>query len=289
MTRENLTYYGMNKFPILPLLVSKKNEDIVVAYFRYLFFTQEIANTINKNSIAKLQEISQIEDVFFHRSEEKQNKFDYALVLRDEFEKNLIAPILFIDTISSFKKDASSYTYENWEMLLEYAKNSTGSIARFLLSLNDESPTTYIPAESLSVALNLLYNIKDMKYNAEFLKRVHIPNNVMFEHLIKPIYLYNNEMSPDLKLIVKDALNRIRGLLKDAEILPSIIKSTRVRIQFCIIIATAHQLLRKISYTDVLKKKVEINIFDRINIIITGVVEGICTSYKSLSIKKVKR
>ncbi len=91
------------------------------------------------------------------------------------------------------------------------------------------------------------------------------------------------------KLLTKQILKDIKGLLKDAEFLPSIIKDDGLRVQFCILLSLSNILFQKIKGKDILRKNIKISGFDKLNALITGTLEGLFTSYREISISKLNK
>ena len=88
--------------------------------------------------------------------------------------------------------------------------------------------------------------------------------------------------SKNLQFLLNDVLKRCQGLLKDAAVLPSIIKSLRLRLYVCITMKLAGILLKKLTHGDVLRDKIALSCFDWIKAVVLGCVTAIITPKKTL-------
>lgn len=289
MKNSEKNKYKYDNIPIAPSLVKGEYKEVVDLYMRLVNYTKFTTDNQNLQNIIKVRELSDIEDIFLETREYDKDKLKFVLDLKKCFVKELLAPSLIKDFIAAAKKDASNFEYKTWAQLVDYCSNYSGTILRFLLALYDESPSTYMPAASLGVAFQMLINIKNLRENASLLKRVYLPKDMLEKYGIKIRDLYQPKSSKEVKKLINELLKEIKKLIKDARILPAIIKNQMLRMQFCMILSSTNILYGKISKTDVLKKKVTLTKFDLFDSYLTGIVEGIFTSYKSVSTKGLKR
>lgn len=280
------------KHDILPIslsLVKKKHETIMQLYLQFLCHVKDIKDNMNIGNLAKVKELNEIESVFDNDAQYNKDKLKFIVKLKKNFVSELLAPSLFRDIINSAKKDSSEFEYKTWGQLVNYCTTSSGTVGRFLLALNDESPSTYIPTASLFAAYHMLYKIKNIRYDVNILKRVYIPEDLLIKHGVNIKDLYQYKYSKELKNLIKDMLKEIKKMLKDAEIIPSIIKDLRLRMQLCMILSSANILFRKVKNADVLAKNVKLTKFDFLNSYITGIIEGTFTSYKDVNAKRLNK
>ncbi|MDD4556856.1 MAG: squalene/phytoene synthase family protein [Alphaproteobacteria bacterium] len=281
--------YNINIFPLHPFLIKRRYRKVTCSYFKFITYAKNIADNANIQSYSRMQDLCEMEDLFFYQRECKSERFAYMLDLRKEFEKELLAPALVVDIISALKKDASDFRYEVKSQLVEYYKNYAGTMGRFLLASHNENPSTYMPADALCIAFQMLNNLIHMKMDGITKKRFYISQDLMEQYQVAPKDLYFTVMSKNTKNLIKEILKEIKGLLQDAKILPSIIKNNRLRIQFCTLLSLSHILYDKIAGKDFLKKDIKISKFNHLNALITGIFEGTFTSYKELSVKRLKK
>lgn len=289
MTQKQKKLEESSILPIAFSLVKKDHKTIVELYLQFLQYARYVTENMNITNLAKVKELNEMEFVFDNETDYEKDKLKFIVKLKKNFVKELLAPALFRDIINTAKKDSSEFEYKTWAQLVNYCTSSSGTIGRFFLALNDESPSTYIPAASLFSAFHMLHNIRNVKYDTSILKRVYIPSEMMEKHNVKVKDFYQYSSSKDVKALINEMLKEIKKMLKDANILPSIIKDTRLRMQFCIIISTVNILFHKIKNSDVLAKNVKLTKFDFANSYITGIIEGMFTSYKDTGTKGLKR
>lgn len=281
--------YNSNIFPLYPFLIKKKYREIAITYFSFVTSAKAVVDNNNTQSYSRMQDLCEFEDVFFFQREAKPEKHKHILDVREKFTKELLAPSLVVDIINALKKDASDFRYDAQAQLIEYYRNYAGTMGRFLLALFDENPSTYMPATSLCIAYQMLTNLKNMQFDGKIMKRFYVSQDRLNQYNLKPKDLYYDVMSNDTKLLGKQILKDVKGLLKDAEILPSIIKNDGLRAQFCILLSLTNILYHKLQGKDVLRKKIKISKFDRLNALITGILEGLFTPYQEVSLSKLNK
>lgn len=276
-------------FPIAPSLIKNKYQPILQLYLQFLNYVKSITCNMTIPSFNKVRELNEIEEVFYNETSYDKDKLKFIVKLKKQFVKELLVPALVKDIITAAKKDSSDFEYESWAQLINFCSMSSGTVSRFLLALYDESPSTYIPATSLFAAYQLLNNLKNIKYDTSILKRVYIPKDLLEKHNVKIKDLYDEKSSKNVKNLINEMLKEIRKMLDEAEILPKITKDLLLRMQFYMIISVANILYRKVKNNDVLVKDVTLTKFDLSNAYLTGIIEGMMTSYKDPSTKGLKK
>ena len=69
---------------------------------------------------------------------------------------------------------------------MAYCQHSAAPVGRFLLALHNENPSTYLPANALCAALQIVNHVQDLKYDAKTLKRVYIPDELFRRFDVSP-------------------------------------------------------------------------------------------------------
>lgn len=274
--------------PISASLMRKKYRHIVSLYMDFAAMVKSITDDPKFTSIQKIQKLSDIEDVFMEEKE-SDGKYDLIVELKKNFVKELMAPVLVKDVIASAKKDAANSEYQTWGQLVDYCSHYAGTIGRFILSLAEENPATYQPALSLCDAYQMLNILKNTRYYADTLKRVYIPSEMLKEYGVKVRDLAQKESSKELKKLKAEMLKSIKRMLKEAEILPCIIKDVQLRMNVCMTLSAANLLYRKVKKADILKKEVRLTKFDLYNAKLTGMIEGMLTSYRKVCAQGLKK
>lgn len=131
-----------------------------------------------------------------------------------------------------------------------------------MLAIHNENPSTYLPAAALCTALQLVNHVQDIKYDAKFLKRVYIPSNLLKKYGVFPDDLLKDKEIPGLTRLKKAVLQKIKGLVKEAEILPSILKSRGLKMEIGVILSLTNIMIQKLEKADVLTNEVKLSGID---------------------------
>ena len=231
----------------------------------------------------KLDRLAAAEKALFNEKEAKKNK--QAAHLRKVFLKENLSFSLADDLLKAFRQDAEGFFYQTWGQLIDYCKNSAAPVGRFMLAINNENPSTYLPADALCAALQIVNHIQDVKYDYQVLKRVYIPDELLEQFHLKRNILEQEKSSQAFKNLIGEMLKRVRGLLEDAEILPCIVKNLRLRLVLCVIFSLTNIMINKLESGDVLASQIKLSKFDWAKALLLGVGKGLFIRRKTLTKK----
>lgn len=271
-------------FPVVSFFFSKKLKGIIADYYRFARAADDIADDDKLSAKAKLKQLDELEKVFFG-TQKTSKKFAFAVKLREEFLKENLSPSLASDLLKAFRQDAEGLEYKTWAQLTDYCKYSAAPVGRFMLAIHDENPSTYLPANSLCAALQIVNHLQDIKYDAKLLKRVYIPIDLQKEFDVSTEDFLKNKETPEVKRLIGHILEKIRGLLKDAEILPQIVNSLRLRFYLYMTLFLTRRLMNKIRKGDVLAKEIKLSGIDWTASLCYAGVKSLFTKRKSLTTK----
>lgn len=161
-----------------------------------------------------------------------------------------------LDLLTAFERDAENRQPEIWEQLIDYCKYSAAPVGRFMLAIHDENPSTYLPAETLCAALQIVNHIQDLKEDAVKLRRFYLPAEMMKRHGAENSDIYLSFMTPPLKKVVGEVLENVKGMLKDSEVLPSLISSFRLRAEVGVILSLTNSVVKRLEKGDVLAQRI---------------------------------
>ena len=103
------------------------------------------------------------------------------------------------------------------------------------------------------------------------------------KHKVSQKSLTKTQSSKSLQNLKNDILRRCCALLKDARILPSIVKSKRLKLYVCITLALTDILLDKLYHNDIMVRKVRLSRLDWIKACIIGLCRAVTTKRKTLT------
>ena len=265
-------------FPVASLLFKKKIRKIITDYYNFARYCDDIADNPKYTTKQKLKDLEIAEQSLFGISEQK-----YGKMLREDFLSEKLDFSLATDLLIAFRQDAEKTTYQTWSQLLDYCKYSAVPVGRFMLAIHDENPSTYLPASALCIVLQLVNHIQDLKNDVKDLKRIYIPEELLVKYKVSKRALTAAKCSKNLHFLLNDVLDRCCGLLKDAEILPTIIKNMRLKIYICITLSLSKILINKLYNHDILEKKVCLTKTDWLLAMIKGICKGLFIKRKTLA------
>ena len=267
-------------FPVAGLLIKSSLRPLVNAYYRAARYCDDIADAPDLSARQKLAKLSEAEDIFLGYRKEVPDELLFLSGLRREFRDELLATSLFTDLLTAFRQDSRGHVYETWEQLLEYCRYSAAPVGRFMLAIHDENLSTYLPSGVLCTVLQIANHIQDIKYDAVMQNRIYLPSELMEKYQVTAEDLKKDKSSPGLKKLIAEITFRLSKMLKDAELLPPITRSLRLRMQICVILSLTNIMLKKLNRKDVLRKEVKLSKIDWIRAVISGIFRALFTKTK---------
>ena len=267
-------------FPVKNL-VDKNKRFIVETYYMAAREADDIADAIGFSDNEKNIKLEKIEQDFFEAKSE-----GVAAKLGRVFKQENLDSSLYTDLLIAFRKDCNNFKPQIWEQLLEYCRYSAAPVGRFILALYNESPTTYLPAETLCMVLQLINILQDIKFDICKLRRCYIPQELLDEFAVYETDFCLQQSSPQVKALITEILKRLKAMLDDAAILIPIIKKPRLRTEVCVIFSLTNCMLKKINKSDVIAQKIKLNKIDWIKAIILGWSKSLFVRTKTCRIIK---
>lgn len=271
---------NQENFPVAAL-GGKQLRPVISAYYAAARLADDIADAPQLPEAEKLVQLAQTERDFLDGLEQKPFSGGVAEAYRlgSLFTEEKLDASLFTDLIKAFEKDARNEKIAVWEQLIDYCRLSAAPVGRFILALHDESPSAYLPAETLCAVLQISNHLQDMRRDAVLLSRCYLPQDLMDKHDVRMSDIYLDKSSPALKALTAEVTEKLRRMLRDASVLPALVKSKRLKIQIGIILSLTNSMLKKIENVDMLTKHVRLNAWDWIKAMTAGALKGL--TYKT--------
>lgn len=266
-------------FPV-GMLVKPELKPLVTAYYRAARLADDTADNPALSEAQKLERLEHMEAVFLGREED--SGLPEIAALRDIFRQENLDSSLYCDLLEAFRRDARNIQPEIWEQLLDYCKYSAAPVGRFMLAIHDENPSTYLPAASLCAVLQIVNHLQDLKYDAATLKRFYLPKELMAHYQVSNDDLLQPYTCSQLKLLLAEISQKLRGVLADAAVLPSIIRSRRLKAEIGVILSLTNSMIKKIEKGDVLSQKICLSRSDWLRAGVAGLVTGLFVKTKTL-------
>lgn len=270
-------------FPVGMMMFGKEKRQIVSDYYRFARYGDDIADNPDIKPQNKINKLYELEDIFLSNKPYKGQKLKFVLKLRKEFDKFQLSTSLATDLLIAFRKDSMGFDYQTWGQLVDYCKYSAAPVGRFMLAIHNENPSTYLPATSLCVALQIVNHVQDIKYDAKVLKRIYLPAEMLKKYNVDTKDLFKDKSSLGLKKVIEIIMQQTQGLIKEGSILPELVRSFSLRTELCIILSLTNIMVKKILKGDVLAKNVKLSKWDWLKAIISGASKALLTKTKTLS------
>lgn len=269
-------------FPVGMMIFNKSIRKIVANYYRFARYADDIADNPHLKPQNKVDKLYELEEIFTGQRNYKGQKLKFIQTLKDEFAKHNLSPDLATDLLIAFRKDSLGFEYQTWGQLVDYCKYSAAPVGKFMLAVHKENPSTYLPATSLCVALQIVNHVQDLKYDFQLLKRSYIPLEIMQKYHLMAEDFVKEKSSLSLKKAINHIMEKTQGLVKEGNILPQLISSLGLRMEVCIIISLTNIMIKKILSGDVLASEIKLNKIDWLVATISGICKAIITKKKTL-------
>lgn len=273
-------------FPVGMMMFNRNIRKIVSDYYRFARYADDIADNPHLKPQNKVDKLYELEEIFTGQKSYKGQKLKFVQTLKDEFAKHNLSADLATDLLIAFRKDSLGFDYQTWGQLVDYCKYSAAPVGKFMLAVHQENPSTYLPATSLCVALQIVNHVQDLKYDVSLLKRLYLPAEIMKKYHLRTEDLVQDKSSISVQKAVNHIMEKTLGLVKEGSILPELIKSLSLRIEVCIILSLTNIMIKKILKGDILAREIKLSGFDWLRGIVSGIYKGLTTKKKTLSYKE---
>lgn len=261
-------------FPV-GLLMNPKLRPLIQAYYRAARCADDIADNNQLDSQEKLHLLNEAEKAFLNPND--ANQAPEAANLGRLFRAENLDASLYADLLKAFRRDAENRRPRVWDELIDYCNYSAVPVGRFMLAIHNENPSTYLPAAVLCAVLQIVNHIQDIKYDIVSLNRIYLPEDMSRQYGVRDSDLYLTASSAGLTALKLEILERLKSMLKDAEILPAIVKSLRLKIELGIIFSLTNCMINKLERSDILAAEIKLSKWDWVKSAITGGLRGLFT------------
>ena len=270
-------------FPVACCLFPRTYRKIITHYYNFARYCDDLADSPELSKMQKLDALDRAEKSLYGKG-----NLAVASSLRKDFLYEHLDFSLATDLLIAFRRDSENISYQTWAQLLDYCQYSAAPVGRFMLALFNENPSTYLPANALCAVLQITNHIQDLYNDFHLLKRCYLPQEMMKHYKVSAKSIQTRHSSKNLQFLLNDVLRRCQGLLKDAEVLPAIVKSLRLRLYVCVTLKLTNILIKKLYNADVLKDRIGLSVFDWIVAAIWGCGRALMTKRKTLADKEYK-
>ncbi len=246
-------------FPVASLLVPKRSRKPIRALYNFARSADEIADNPNGFRIHSQAILVKLLESLKNKNEAELP--DFAIEFSRLCNKGVFDVRSGVGLLEAFIEDCNIFReYNSWEDTLKYCDRSAASIGKLFLEATHEFDCDIEKADKICMTLQLLNHLQDLKSDYINLKRVYFDRS-FFPNREK--FLQDKECY-EVKEGKGKVLDRIQEMLDRAKNFPEKILSFRVRAELFTIVEICKLLIWKLRKNDVLKKRVELNKFEKL-------------------------
>jgi farnesyl-diphosphate farnesyltransferase len=256
---------GDENFPVGSFLIRRDLRPHVHAFYRFARQADDIADNKALAPGDKIRRLDRMAEVLEGALGDDAPS---AAAMRVSLLETGVTAQHCHDILRAFRLDATKQRYRDWDDLMEYCRYSASPVGRQLLDLHGESRATWPPSDALCNALQVLNHLQDCGNDYRDLDRVYIPYARVEE-------LALSALTPALRRVVDDLLDRTDKLIEAARGLPPVVRAAGLRCESAVIVALAARLSRLLRRGDPLATRVALRKRDFAAAMVTGVARGL--------------
>jgi phytoene synthase len=261
-------------FPAASLLLPKIARRALIGFYNFARNADDISDNPDISVSERKKTLNKILQNLESRSPEKLP--DWAQNFYKDAASGNINIRHGVALLNAFIQDTEKKRYETFEELLDYCKLSANPVGKAFLEATEEFSADYEKADKICTILQLLNHLQDAKDDYKNLDRVYFPRKL----LISLSNLEKDEESPEFTEAKQKILDKIEDIYREAEDFPATIKSLRVRVELNTIINVIERLIQKLRNNDILKRRVSLNIFDKLYCFINAILPSLLIEKK---------
>ena len=264
------------QFPV-GLLTAPSLKPLILAYYQAARFADDIADNPWLSPEQKQKKLLAVRQAFL-----QPDTGSDLLVIRGLgrlFAAERLDTSLFLDLLTAFERDAAGHPVRIWEELLDYCRYSAAPVGRFMLAIHNENPSGYLPAENLCAILQILNHLNSLKEDLSLLGRCYIPADIMQKYGVRTGDLGLSYTTPQVKALLAEVIARVEALQADVLILPSLVKSFRLRFEIGVILSLTNSMIQKNKKADILQSPPSLGIWDWLKALASGFRRAVFCKY----------
>ena len=184
--------------------------------------------------------------------------------IKEIFLKENLSFSLIEERLNALKKEKEIKTFKIWAEFLEHSRRKASGTGRLVVALGNESPSAILPAENLYVVRQILDELAHLKTNISLFNKCLIPQDLQEAYGVRPTDFGLSITLSQTDALIKEILKRLEGIMKDVDVLPSLIERRRLRFGISVILSLTNSMIKKYKKADMLQKNVRVSAFDKI-------------------------
>ncbi len=248
---------GDENFPVGSILLPRRLRPHVAVFYAYARAIDDIADNPDLAPEDKVSRLDGFDKALLGQNDDPA--YAKAQRIRESLKQCGVTVQHCRDLISAFKQDAVKLRYDDWDDLIDYCDRSAAPVGRYLLDLHGESRDGYPANDALCNALQVLNHLQDCGDDYRALNRVYLPQDWMAAEGVTVEALDAPALSPGLRRVVDQCLDRTDELIALARTLPGRLKSRRLAMESAAIVNIAARLSTHLRRRDPLAERVELS------------------------------
>ena len=248
---------GDENFPVGSILLPRRLRPHVAVFYAYARAIDDIADNPDLAPEDKVSRLDGFDKALLGQNDDPA--YAKAQRIRESLKQCGVTVQHCRDLISAFKQDAVKLRYDDWDDLIDYCDRSAAPVGRYLLDLHGESRDGYPANDALCNALQVLNHLQDCGDDYRALNRVYLPQDWMAAAGVTVEALDAPALSPGLRRVVDQCLDRTDELIALARTLPGRLKSRRLAMESAAIVNIAARLSTHLRRRDPLAERVELS------------------------------
>ena len=233
------------------ILVKKEHYALISDYFNYLETGLKHYAKENVSIETKKHKLELLEKAL---RKDYQHKNSLIFRLQQHFLKHNLSLYLLLDPHYAWRYLASNKLPTSEAQLSEFTNLFISPFARLIMALYDESPSTYLPLSAL-----------------------------FSEMFLSEAFRLKSPLTAKIKLSKRQRINKLKGLLKNAAIILSLIKSKRLKFKLALAVNEAKIRLKKAENNE----QPKIGVLDKILIFLYSCWQLMSVKHKTLEKTKL--
>jgi len=248
---------GDENFPVGSFLLPAALRPHVLAFYAFARAIDDVADNPRLDAQEKIRRLDGFEQALLGRLDAPG--LEKAHALRASLAATSITPQHGVDLISAFKQDAVKGRYQSWGELVDYCNRSAAPVGRYLLDLHGENPADYRYSDALCNALQVINHLQDCGDDLANIDRCYLPLEWMAAEGTSIEVLRRGALDAGMRRVLDRCLEGTRAMLREAEILPKVLKSQRLALESGAIVALARKIAARLSGEDPLASRVALS------------------------------
>lgn len=258
-------------FPVASRLIHPRHRLVILAFYEFVRTADDVADHPSLGERDKLVLLDRLEEELLGKgdSTDEARRLRQALIERD------LSPRHAQDLLHAFRMDVRKLRYRDWDDLMGYCSYSAMPVGRFVLDVHGESRDAWPSSDQLCAALQIINHVQDCGADYRRLNRVYIPMDALDRAGVTIEALGAAKASLALRRCFDDVSRGVRGLLRGAEPLATLVNDFRLGLEISVIHRLARALTDRLSRCDPLSERSQLTAAGVAGLSIVGIAQGL--------------